>query len=141
MRRRKRIAWVWSISYICASVCIAGGVWAYLSLFYSQAHSSESNRFWLELRPEAFNGSRLFSVPPSVVARDILSMGGRALVFVLVLAVPGFELNQQIWAALRARPRRILGARIYGWKLLALNIAILLSGPIVASLQFYLDHS
>lgn len=132
-RRRKRIAWVWSISYTFASACLAGAVWGYLSFLFHQAllDAHGGVDFSHSARPE--------SLPGGLQPRQILALGARALVFVLVLALPGFEMNQQIWAALRARPRRVRGVAIYGWKLLVLNGAILLAGPIGASLQFYLS--
>lgn len=126
--RRRRIAWVWSISYTFASLCVAGAVWAHLSFLLAQADASAS--LPLVARPEAR--------PSQAPTRLILALGVRALAFVLVLAVPGFEMNQQLWAALRSRPRRVRGVRLYAWKLLVLNLAILLAAPLGASLQFYL---
>ena len=132
-RRRKRIAWVWSISYTFASACVAGAVWSYLGFLFHEARIEAHGGvdFSRVARPE--------SLPSGPQTREILALGARALVFVLVLALPGFEMNQLIWAALRARPRRVRGAHIYGWKLLALNLSILLAGPVGASLQLYLS--
>lgn len=132
-RRRKRIAWVWSISYTFASACVAGAVWSYLGFLFHEARLAAHGGvdFSRVARPE--------SLPSGPETRDILALGARALVFVIVLVLPGFEMNQQIWAALRARPRRVRGAAIYGWKLLVLNLLILLAGPIGATLQFLLD--
>lgn len=131
-RRRKRIAWVWSISYTFASACVAGAVWAYLSFGLGEARlqAHVGAALGRQARPE--------SIASDVATRDVAALGARALAFVLVLAVPGFEMNQQIWAALRGRPRRVAGAAIYGWKLLVLNLSILLAGPLGAWLQFEL---
>ena len=152
--QRRRIAWVWSISYTFASLCVSGAVWAQLSFFLAQSQPPPvSDRFSLEAAQARRSGDRDFfsrapssspvsaPIPRSSLVREVASQGGRALLLVLVLACPGFQLNQAIWAALRARPRRVWGLRIYKWKLLALNVVILLAAPFGASLQFVLQHS
>jgi hypothetical protein len=160
--RRRRIAWVWSVSYLFASCCIALATWAFLSLAYAQEYSIGAtalrNPFtelaraleppaewdkWDHVDRQAVDEAAATApvLSRGELLRAIASLGGKALVFVLILAFPCWEANREIWKALRARPLRVAGRRVYAWKLLLLNNAILVAAPLHASLQFYAFHA